>query len=277
MKINILISTIDSGISKIENMLLPFRKDINYIVSHQYTDEKFKIFPLALKRDDVLVSHIFGKGLMISRNHAINLASGDVCVIADDDVKYSNEYLNTIIDVYKNSEVDVACFKIFTGNSQTEYKKYPKDTLLLNNLKTYSPSSIEITFKLKPVLQNRIFFDERFGLGSWLNGGGENLFVYDSIKNKLKVVFFPLYVVEHPYESTIKSFPKYAQRRLRVIGALDARIYGLFAIPKAFASVILNFFDSSFIRNNYFLKLLLFFYFKIVIQISYLRKKYFLI
>ena len=243
MKINILISTIDNGIFKVEDILLPFREDIYYIISHQYTDEKFKEVPSALKRRDVLVSHIYGRGLMISRNHAISLASGDICVIADDDVKYSNEYFNTIINVFKSNEVDIACFKIFTGNSQVEYKKYPTNPILLNNLKIYAPSSIEITFRLNRILQSKIFFDERFGLGSWLNGGGENLFVYDAIKNRLKVMFFPLFVVEHPYESTIKSFPKYAQRRLRVIGALDARIYGVLAIPKAIFSVFKNFQD----------------------------------
>ena len=68
--VDILISTIDSGIDKIRNVLLPFRPDIKYIVSHQFTDEKFKIIPIELKRNDVIVSQIPGRGVTKSKKQA---------------------------------------------------------------------------------------------------------------------------------------------------------------------------------------------------------------
>jgi hypothetical protein len=89
---------------------------------------------------------------------------------------------------------------------------------------------------LDAINRKKIIFDERFGLGTWLAGGGENLFIYDAIIKGLKVSYFPSFIVQHPFESTIKSFPKYAQRRVRVTGAFDARINGYFAILKAFAA-----------------------------------------
>ena len=48
MTLNILISTIDSGINKIPEILLPYRNDVKYIVSHQYQDKKFLQIPKEL-------------------------------------------------------------------------------------------------------------------------------------------------------------------------------------------------------------------------------------
>lgn len=238
MELNILISTIDHGIEKINDILLPFRNDVKYIVSHQYRDEKYLPIPKELLRKDVLISQISGQGLTKSRNNALCQATGDVCVIADDDIQYTNEYFNTIISVYKENDVDVAFFKIYTGQKQPEYKEYPKTNKVITNIFDYSPSSIEITFKLEAVKHGKILFDERFGLGSWLKGGGEDLFVHDSICSGLKIKFFPFYIVQHPFESTIKLFSKYDKRRVQVSGAFDARLNGRMAVIKAFAGTL---------------------------------------
>ena len=238
MILNILISTINGGIENIVDILLPFRFDVKYIISHQYTDEKYLPIPKKLNRPDVIVSQISGKGVLKSRNNAIRLATGDICVMADDDVRYTNAYFDTILNIYKENNIDVACFKIFTGDLQPEYKNYPKTEMTITSKLLYSISTLEITFNLGSIKNKKIFFDERFGLGSWLNGGGERLFVYDSIKAGLKVKFLPFFIVQHPFESTIKSFSKYAKRRNRVGGALDIRLNGKIAIIKAFAGTL---------------------------------------
>ena len=68
MVVSILISTIDSGIGKIKEVLLLHRTDVKYIESDQFTNVKFKITPISLKRDDVIVSQIPGKGITKTRN-----------------------------------------------------------------------------------------------------------------------------------------------------------------------------------------------------------------
>ncbi len=237
MKLEILISTIDAGIERINDVLLPFRQDVKYIISHQYQDEKYKYTPKELLREDVLVSQIPGRGLTKSRNHAIRLADGDICLIADDDVRYTNEFFNTIIQTFQNKSPDIALFKIKTFDGEGDYKNYPFKEYRLNLKNLHSPSSIEIAFKTEKIKGN-IFFDERFGLGSFLNGGEELFFIRDAIEKGLKVWYFPESVVIHPKESTIKSLPKYHKRRVMVGGASDARKNGWLAIPKAFLGTI---------------------------------------
>jgi len=126
-------------------------------------------------------------------------ASGDIAVIADDDVEYSKKYFNRIVEKYEsNPDIDIACFKINTGEGNPEYKNYPNKEIVINSIKEHSPSSIEITFRLKPIIEKGILFDERFGLGTRLKGGEEGLFFHDCIQNNLKIIFYILYI-EHVF------------------------------------------------------------------------------
>ena len=233
-KINILISTIDSGINNLNNVILDLQKNVEYIVSHQYTDEKFKTIPAFLERSDVRVSQIQGKGVTKSRNNAIRLADGDIGLFADDDVTYRETYFESLKRVFEhNPDLDVALFKIETGPNQPEYKKYPGEIVQYKNAP--SVSTIEIGFRIKKVKEKDIWFDERFGAGQpLLIGSDERLFVQDCINAGLKVKFFPEYVVSHPVESTVKKIPKYDKRLIWVTGGVDCRLNGPVALLKAF-------------------------------------------
>ena len=133
--LNILISTFDEGIHKVKNVILDYREDVSYIISHQYTQEKYKIVPLELNRKDILISQIPGLGVTNSRNNAINLAHGEIGLFSDDDVTYSHSYFDTIIETFDNEEsLDVCVFKIKTPEGFPEYKNYPKNKIKLKKL-----------------------------------------------------------------------------------------------------------------------------------------------
>ena len=235
MTLEILISTIDGGINKISEIILPYRSDVKYIVSLQYQAEKYIPIPIDLIREDVLVSQIPGKGVTKSRNNALSLAVCDIGLFSDDDVSYTGEYLDKILKIFMtNPSLDVAIFKIKTPPECTEYKDYPLYPIKLSKL-PFSVGTIEIAFRTKIIQDKQILFDERFGAGQPLFiGSDENIFILDCIKKGLNVWFFPEYVVNHPYESTIKSLQKYDIRRVSVGGAFDARINGWISIPKTF-------------------------------------------
>lgn len=236
MIINILIATIDAGIERIESILLNPHPDLKYIISHQVTDEQFRTVPEKLKRRDVLVTQIEGRGLCRNRNNALALAKGDIVMLADDDVCYRSEHIRNVIDAFKsNNDMDVACFKIATPAGDPEYKDYTGHTYLLNDQSGHYISTLEIVFRLDAVKSKDIVFDERFGLGSKLDSFGEEaVFIHDCIKAGLKVRYIPEYIVEHPAESSIKTLEKYATSNNVFKGAYDARRYGWLAFPAAF-------------------------------------------
>lgn len=236
MLVNILISTINDGIQRVEKILLEPRADLNYLVSHQVTDDIYRTIPDALQRSDILVSQIEGRGLSRNRNNALALADGDIGILADDDVRYRDEYIDSVIAAYsRDKDLDVACFKIATPSGEPEYKDYAAFPYLLSKESHHYLSTIEITVRLKALHNNRLHFDERFGLGSKLNSFGEEaIFIHDCIKTGMKVKYIPEYLVEHEATSTIKSINPYAASNNIFKGAYDARRFGWLAFPAAF-------------------------------------------
>jgi glycosyltransferase involved in cell wall biosynthesis len=238
MKLNILVSTIDNGIESVPNLVLPQDPFVSYIVSHQYTDEKYLKFPEKLIREDIKVSHIKGKGVTKSRNNAIKLSDADIGLFSDDDVTYEPEWLENVRTKFeKNPGLDVALFKIKTFEGEPEYRDYPGE--IIEYKKAPSVGTIQMAVRLKKVKENNIYFDERFGAGNpYLIGSDEQIFVHDCLKKGLKVTYFPEYIVRHKYESTVKFISPYDSKICRVIGGLDARMNGWIAIPKAFFGTI---------------------------------------
>lgn len=237
--LNILISTIDSGIDNLKNVILDSREDVSYIISHQYTHDKYRYIPKELLRKDVVISQIEGKGVTKSRNNAIRMSDGKIGLFSDDDVTYTDQYFNNVIETFKEDDtLDAVIFKMKKPGDLPDHKNYPKAPKLLKKL-PFSIGTIEIAINIDKIKEKGIFFDERFGAGQeLLIGSDENIFVLDCIKKDLNVWFFPKYVVTHPYQSTIMSISKYDKRRVSVIGAYDARINGIIALPKAFWDTI---------------------------------------
>ncbi len=239
MGIIILIATIDAGINKVPAVLLDPQIDLKYIVSHQVTSEEQREIPAALRREDLVVSQIEGRGLSRNRNNALNLInpdSRDVVLLADDDVRYRSQYLQTVREAFAaDPQLDLACFKIKTAEGQPEYKDYSAEPYLLNRESRHFISSIEIAFRARPVKEHGIIFDERFGLGSeMVLDGEEAVFIFDCIKAGLMVKYIPAYAVEHDYFSTTKSLRDFTAERNIFKGAYDARRYGWRAYPAAF-------------------------------------------
>ena len=113
---------------------------------------------------------------------ALRNASGDILLIADDDNRYTLDYLNQVLKAFDRfSAADIITFQaVDMGNRPL--KRYPPTSFLYHNRpKGFYISSVEIALKRAASLP---FFDERFGLGTEffdLRGGREIL-----LKTRLK-------------------------------------------------------------------------------------------
>jgi len=232
-KLNVLISTFGRGIDRLKNVILDPVPCIRYTVIQQFVDESLKAQPSFLDREDIRLVHLPGRGVTRSRNKGIELASGEIGLFADDDVTYKPHYFEKIIDTFEaNKTLDIGLFKIKTPDGEPEYKKYSPDHQLIT--KAPSVGTIEIAFRIKPVKEKNVFFDERFGAGNQLLvGSDEKIFVQDCLKAGLRVEYYPEYIVEHPYQSTVNSIPEYDKRKIWVTGGYDCRTNGAVAVPKA--------------------------------------------
>ena len=224
-------------------LILPMRRDVEYVIVHQYLgNDSFDVFneqtlSELLSREDVKYFHQNAKGITKSRNLAMKHASGDVMVIADDDVTYKNEYFDLILEKFKaDSGLDIALFQIKTSDKDIPFKEYEEKEFIINS-STYPIASIEICISRAAFERGDLYFDERFGVGSnKIIGSEETVFLHYALNRGLRIKYFPKYIVEHPFETTTRRIQinKYDNRLVFVTGAVDAIKNGWLSIPKAF-------------------------------------------
>ena len=194
MTLQLLICTLDGGIENIADLLLEPREGVSYLVSWQHSDRATRELPAELKRADVEVIELEGRGLSRNRNNCINHASGDVCLLCDDDCRYDHNELNALVLTFAtNLKLDIGTFKARGVNIE-----YPARSFNLNESASgYFAISFTIAFRRSSV-QGRLAFNENFGLGApELLCGEEELFIYDAKQLGLNCVYYPAFVVTH--------------------------------------------------------------------------------
>ncbi len=194
--LDILICTIDEGIQRVPKVLLPPMTDVAYVVSMQYTDERFlHQIPQELRqRTDVILTFLAGRGLSRNRNNAFDASAADIVLIADDDVRLTRESIESIRRVYaENSHTDIALFQLTDPNGHF-FKHYPKRSMSYVKAvrEGYYPASWEMTMR-GSVMKYGLQFNELFGLGAdYLSCGEEDVFLKDALRKQMDVRFFPI-------------------------------------------------------------------------------------
>lgn len=217
--LHLLVCTLDERIASVPQMLLPPQEGVRWVVSMQYTDERFlqQIPAVLQERSDVHLLTLPGKGLSRNRNHALafmrqslsgglplsgsignnnRAALGCNCLISDDDVRYTLPQLQALRQcLADNPQVDVALFGM-TAPDGTPLKPYPTRSMTYREamaVRGYYPTSMEIVLGARAI--ERLHFDERFGLGSpALPCGEEEVLLCDALREGLEVRFFPVVI-----------------------------------------------------------------------------------
>jgi GT2 family glycosyltransferase len=125
-------------------------------------------------------------GLSNSRNLAINNSKGEICLLSDDDVIYSSDFVESIKNSFeKNKNAEIITYQA-TNELGKLFKDYPK-------IKTHNKRSISIinsfliAFRRDSIIKNKIQFDSKFGLGSTFETGDEYIFLRNALEKKLNI------------------------------------------------------------------------------------------
>ena len=234
-RLSILICTLNDRVKHVPRVLLTPRDEVCYVVSFQYTDEMFlEMVPPELKeREDVTLLPFPSTGLSANRNNALRHCATPLALIADDDVTYSHEQLDRLIETFdSHPEVDVACFQVKTAEG-TFFKRYAAEEFDYGEQPsgTYY-SSLEIAFRLDPRLP---VFDTRFGLGaSYLSCGEEEVFLHQAHKLGLHIRYFPHVICTIP--STLTTGSRFFEDK-RVRRSKGAVFYMLYNEVSAFLRI----------------------------------------
>lgn len=183
MDIEVLVSTMD--LQNQEKLINKMNIKRNLIINQV----KEKILNDVESGENRLYSY-HEKGLSKSRNRAIEHSNAEICVIADDDIRYEDNYEKIIEEGYKKyPDADIIAFHV--ENVDKKMEKARRREGKQNFFTSMKIQSVQTTFKRKSVLNKKIRFDENIGAGTELYSGEENVFLADCIKKGLKIYYIP--------------------------------------------------------------------------------------
>lgn len=177
MKIEVLVSTMNLNNTK------ELIKNMNIKTKYTIINQTQNIEAI----QDNNVYNYNEKGLSRSRNRAISHAKEEICIIADDDVKYVDNYEKIIKNAYeKHKDADIITFYIESLNQNRPIKKVKSKKI--NQITAMRIISSQISFKKQSLINNNIIFDEEFGAGAKYDRSEETIMLVDSLRKGLKII-----------------------------------------------------------------------------------------
>ncbi|WP_323789475.1 glycosyltransferase family A protein [Psychroserpens sp.] len=198
-RIEILISTMfKDDLSFLEPMFVDNNSDdFDLIVVNQTTEDKL----LVSDKANIKVINSFERGSPSSRNLAIQNATQDICLMADDDIVFKPNLKETILNAYKNHpNAAMISFEAVdeSGKLYTNYhQEGSHNKKSLKKIYTWV-----ITFNRKVFHDNAIYFNHYFGVGSVFKGETEYVFLRNAYDKNLPMIHIAQTIVMHPNESS---------------------------------------------------------------------------
>lgn len=180
---------------------LPVVDGVRYIVCIQ--DYDFTLSPGSIRhlgRPDVDLHIYYDRGLSNNRNHALEAATADIVMVADDDLILHPEGLRQLMRYYsENPAVDW----VTTHAGLNEPRVYPPDEWDLKQVfRFYVPVSFEMSFR-RQSLPDGFRFSPLAGIGApYLAAGEDDLAFFHARKAGLCGRFKDIKVVTHPGPTT---------------------------------------------------------------------------
>lgn len=158
------------------------------------------------------------KGVGLNRNNALMRATADICLLADDDMVYMDNYQELVKEQFKqNPTADVIIFNLYEENP-TRY--IIKDKFKVNFMNYMRFGAVRIAFRTNSITKNGIYFNQHFGGGTEHSSGEDSLFLTECIKKKLNIIAVPVYIATLTEERESTWFKGYNDKFFKDKGIL---------------------------------------------------------
>lgn len=235
LTIDVLISVTNAHIVRVKEALPQPLPGVNYIISYQYTEDKYlDLIPEQLKKDpDISLYKIKGKGLSSNRNNALKYATGDLVYFIDDDTVMLPNAFDTIRQIFEeNPHLDIALFQAqnYAGKPLRYYEENAKEIVSFND--RFKVFAYETVCRRESI-QGKLQYNEHFGLGSNLFLCYEQqVWLEDAVRKGLKLQYFPIPIIQT--SAIIKPrFVFHDSNIQKALGGLLNYTYGIRAYWKA--------------------------------------------
>jgi glycosyltransferase involved in cell wall biosynthesis len=158
------------------------------------------------------------RGVGLNRNNALMRAAGDICLFADDDMRYCDGYAEKIIEAFEqNPKADVLVFNLIEKVKTRSVIQKVSRVGWLNFLR-YGTARVAI--RNASVQREGIYFNQQFGGGTPHCHGEDNLFLAACLKKGLKIYAVPLFLAELTEERQSSWNTGYDEKYLKDQGVL---------------------------------------------------------
>ncbi len=155
----------------------------NYIIGNQTT------YNLVQKNDDGIIVSTDLRGVGKNRNSIIERATADICVLADDDMHFCDDYEDIVRKCFDQyPDADVIIFN-FINESQGRRVVKEAQKIGVHNYMNYGAA--RIAFRRKSLAYYAILFNTMFGGGTPHQCGEDSLFINTCLRYKLNVIAVP--------------------------------------------------------------------------------------
>ena len=168
------------------------------------------------------------RGVGRSRNHALMSASGEICLLADEDMIYVDGYENIVIEAFnKFRRADAIIFQVNSLNPERPLATM-NHTGKISLKRAIRYGACRIAFKRESILRKNIWFSLMFGGGATYGSGEDTIFISDLYKNGLNVYSYNKKIADIIQENS-SWFTGYNEKYFFDKGALYYAMYPRYA------------------------------------------------
>lgn len=166
-------------------------------------DNRFEYKEETLLGNQVKMITTFERGVSKNRNYALMCSTGDICLLADDDMIYVDDY--EIIAQRAFSELPdagIIIFNLETIGIETRKRRanYRVKRLCIGNVLNYGAA--RIGFRRDVILKKNLWFSILYGGGSLYSGGEDSLFLVEAVKKGIKIYTYPVKLAQVKQETS---------------------------------------------------------------------------
>ncbi|NME63968.1 glycosyltransferase family 2 protein [Clostridium cadaveris] len=187
MDIQVLVAAVNQEAIDLCNKL---RIKTDVIISNQC--EENSVTKMKYKENDVLYLNFKERGVGLNRNNAMMRSTADICLIADDDIEYVDNYDEIVKKQFLlYPDADIIIFNIIEKKKERYVIKKPFKVNWFNFMRF---GAVRIAFRREKIFLHGISFNLCFGGGTKHSNGEDTLFLASCLKEKLNIYAVPVVI-----------------------------------------------------------------------------------
>lgn len=129
------------------------------------------------------------RGVGKNRNLGLLYSDAEICIFADDDLRYLDNYKDTLEQAFKEiPNADIITFNVDIENTYSKKNKRIKRLFFWNVLNYGAP---RIAIRRESIVKKNLWFSLLYGGGSEYSSGEDSLFLIEALNKGLKIYSFP--------------------------------------------------------------------------------------